>query len=72
MSELYFVACVLILYLTLVFVLQMDLHIPHESIFRGGRTVPRVTEKSVAHNNNTLLLSSCSSVPLALCGKASV
>lgn len=36
MSELYFVACVLILYLTLVFVLQMDLHIPHESIFRGG------------------------------------
>lgn len=40
MSELYFVACVLIRYLTSVFVLRKDLHIPHESVFRGEGRYP--------------------------------
>lgn len=64
MSELYFVACVLIRYLTSVFVLRKGLHIPHWKHCLGWRMVPRVTERRVTHNNNTLLLSSCSSVPL--------
>lgn len=64
MSELYFVACVLIRYLTSVFVLRKDLHIPHESIVQGEGRFVRVTERSVVHKNNTLLLPSCSSVPL--------
>ncbi len=39
-SEIYFVACVLIRYLTSVFVLRKDLHIPHESIARGEVRYP--------------------------------
>lgn len=61
-SELYFVACVLIRYLTSVFVLRKDLHIPHESIVQDEGRFLWVTEPSVAHKNNTLLLPSCSGI----------